>query len=164
MDSVKKRGMLSALVLLAAVTVFLLFSLTYLLVGMMQGHRISLSSFSTQNITIGKGSYRVFTAVNEGEYTEGLMNVSYQELQANGSVGMLFVFPGYGNRCFWMKNTEIPLTQAWITNNSISYEYNASPYSENVVCSGAEAVLEVARGSVNAPSTHAGESVSYSLT
>ena len=164
MERFRGKILLGALVLLVVLTAVLLFTLAYLWILEGQGLHPSLASFSMRNVTIGKGSYRVFVADNEREYTEGLMNVSYQELQANDSVGMLFVFPSYGNQCFWMKNTKIPLLQAWISSNVISYEYNASPYSENVVCAGADAVLEIAGGSGNAPRVYQGENVSYSLT
>lgn len=57
--------------------------------------------------------------------------------------GMLFVFSYQANECFWMKDTIMPLEQAWIgSNGAVLYVYNATPYSTTDICHQGMYVLE----------------------
>jgi uncharacterized membrane protein (UPF0127 family) len=50
--------------------------------------------------------------------------------------GMLFVFESLGKRCFWMKNTLIPLTAAFVANDgTIVNLADMKPQSEESHCS-----------------------------
>ncbi|HUB92610.1 MAG TPA: DUF192 domain-containing protein [Candidatus Saccharimonadales bacterium] len=96
------------------------------------------------------GTVNAYLAVNSEEAEEGLMYVpSMGSCNGAGSCyGMLFIFQNYSNRCFWMKNTAMPLRQFWITNGTISAEYNATPYSTNVICHYGDEVLETYTNSI----------------
>ncbi len=87
--------------------------------------------------------YKVFVAENYAEQVEGLMN--YTNLSADGIAGEIFVNVPSPS-CFWMKNTPEPLTQAWIEGNTVSFVYNATPYSTNSICSRGTTVLELMKG------------------
>lgn len=63
--------------------------------------------------------------------------------------GMLFVFPDSAPRCFWMKNTLIPLTAIFINDEQkIINAKDMQPLDESTHCSSAPAkyVLEVNQG------------------
>ena len=69
----------------------------------------------------------VKVARSEIERSIGLM---YEKEMANDE-GMLFIFEGYGERGFWMKDTLIPLDIIWIKDNEIVHIYeNAQPCAE----------------------------------
>lgn len=85
-----------------------------------------------------------YLALTPEDQELGLM---YQKSMGNceglgNCYGMLFVFPNYSDRCFWMKNTVMPLKQFWITGNSITFEVNGTPYSTSVYCHYGNSVLE----------------------
>jgi uncharacterized membrane protein (UPF0127 family) len=64
----------------------------------------------TIEVQIGKERLQVEVARNEAQREKGLMNRG--ELGANE--GMLFVLPKAEQATFWMKDTEIPLTIAYL--------------------------------------------------
>ncbi|MDA9259626.1 DUF192 domain-containing protein [Gammaproteobacteria bacterium] len=50
--------------------------------------------------------------------------------------GMLFLWPQSNTRCMWMKNTSLPLSVAYLSNDGVIQEiYNMVPFSEDSVCS-----------------------------
>ena len=50
--------------------------------------------------------------------------------------GMLFLWPQRNTRCMWMKNTSLPLSVAYLSNDGVIQEiYNMIPFSEDSVCS-----------------------------
>jgi len=59
---------------------------------------------------IGRGRLRLELAITSAERAEGLM---HRKVLAPDT-GMLFVFPGSARRVFWMKNTSIPLSIAFL--------------------------------------------------
>lgn len=63
-----------------------------------------------QRITAGMHVIQAETATTPGERMLGLMN--RDSLAPNG--GMLFVFEEAGRHCFWMRNTRIPLSIAFV--------------------------------------------------
>lgn len=88
----------------------------------------------------------VYLALTLPQQEAGLMNASSIG-SCNGEgdcVGMLFVFNGTQELCFWMKNTIMPLRQVWIAaNGTVVNIYNATPQSTASVCYDGEMVLEV---------------------
>ena len=67
----------------------------------------------TATILVGSQSVLVEVASTPSTRAEGLMN--RDELAKN--TGMLFIFPDNRTRSFWMKNTRIPLSIAYINSN-----------------------------------------------
>jgi len=63
-------------------------------------------------VELSAGMYRIKAEVasNSGDRATGLMHRSSMPAQH----GMLFVFPEAGVQCFWMKNTLIPLSIAFL--------------------------------------------------
>lgn len=50
--------------------------------------------------------------------------------------GMLFLWPQSNTKCMWMKNTSLPLSVAYLSNDGVIQEiYNMVPFSEDSVCS-----------------------------
>ncbi len=68
-----------------------------------------------QTTTLGAGMYnlKVEVAQTPREHEIGLM---YRTSMASNE-GMLFIFPQSGVQCFWMKNTLIPLSVAFVTDD-----------------------------------------------
>lgn len=63
--------------------------------------------------------------------------------------GMLFVFAQPGRQCFWMKNTSVPLTAAFLNaDGRVLNLADMEPLSEQAHCSNGDAlyVVEAARG------------------
>lgn len=72
---------------------------------------------------------RVELALTEEEKSKGLMN--RKSLDKNN--GMLFIFDYERNQNFWMKNTYLPLSIAYIDKNGIIREiYNMKPLDTSV--------------------------------
>ena len=68
-------------------------------------------------------------------------------LQAN--TGMLFIWEDYSTRCMWMKNTKVPLSIAFMSEEKEILEiYDMVPMSKTSICSENKAAfaLEVNRG------------------
>lgn len=61
-------------------------------------------------LSIGKHAFQVEVAATPAERARGLM--ARTRLPAHG--GMLFVFDTPGRHCFWMRNTPLPLSIAFI--------------------------------------------------
>lgn len=79
-------------------------------------HELSpLSSYTTQNITVGNTAMRVFLADTEEKRTRGLMHIT--DLPKDS--GMLFLFTDTALRTFWNKNTLIDLDIVWIAGGKI---------------------------------------------
>ena len=50
--------------------------------------------------------------------------------------GMLFLWPQSNTKCMWMKNTSLPLSVAYLSNDGVIQEiYNMVPFSVDSVCS-----------------------------
>jgi uncharacterized membrane protein (UPF0127 family) len=71
--------------------------------------------FAAPPIELSAGMHRIEAEVasNSGDRATGLMHRPSMPAQR----GMLFVFPEAGVQCFWMKNTLIPLSIAFIDDN-----------------------------------------------
>lgn len=82
------------------------------------------------NLSISGKTIRAETADEEHERAAGLMFRT--ELAANA--GMLFIMPQTGSVGFWMRNTELPLTIAYIAPNGAIMElHDLEPYNERPV-------------------------------
>lgn len=148
MNSKKKGKDSRSLIVLLLIVVFL--ALAFLAFnreptqseGALGSENVSKVTLGYQNGTVQ--SVNVYLAVTSIQQTTGLMNqTSMGTCNGKGNCyGMLFVFPNLSNQCFWMENTIMPLKQFWITNNVITYEYNAIPYSTQVICHIGNEVLE----------------------
>lgn len=100
---------------------------------------------SRKEITIKNKKLYVEIADNEEKRTTGLMWRKKLDLNA----GMLFVYPREQKLCFWMKNTSIPLSIAYIDKNLIITEiHDMYPFVEEPICSKTEVKygLEVNQG------------------
>jgi len=67
------------------------------------------------SITVGKDVYNIEVAVTQEEQTVGLMN--RKELEPY--TGMIFVYKEDRKLSFWMKNTLVPLSIAYISKDGI---------------------------------------------
>ncbi len=68
------------------------------------------ASMKTTRLTIGDATLKVELAIDAGDQARGLM---YRK-KLGTDRGMLFVYEGDELRSFWMKNTTIPLSIAFI--------------------------------------------------
>lgn len=94
---------------------------------------------------LGKATLQVQTASSERERAIGLM--SRTSLDANE--GMLFVFPERAVQCFWMRNTLLALTAAFIADDGrIVNLTDMQPLSDEPHCSAEPVryVLEAQQG------------------
>jgi uncharacterized membrane protein (UPF0127 family) len=68
-----------------------------------------------QRVTLSAGMYQIDTqlALTQEQHAIGLM--FRKEMPQHE--GMLFVFPGPSKQCFWMKNTILPLSAAFISDD-----------------------------------------------
>ncbi len=69
----------------------------------------------SETLMFGSHALPVEVAATMGERRRGLMGRG--ELPSDQ--GMLFIFPSAGKKCFWMKNTEMPLATAFIDSQGI---------------------------------------------
>lgn len=81
---------------------------------------------------------QAYLATSAREQTQGFMYVN-----SSGLGNMLFLFNNESSRCFWNKNTRLPLTIAWINESGyITMIGHLTPYNTTPVCSEGQTVLE----------------------
>jgi hypothetical protein len=100
---------------------------------------------ATLPLTIGKQIFQVEVAAAPRERERGLMG--RKQLPANG--GMLFVFEQAAPQCFWMHNTPLPLSIAFIDSQGrIVNLADMQPYSDTLHCAATNVryALEVEQG------------------
>lgn len=84
-------------------------------------------SLSRQTLKIGDQTLEVEVADNPESMARGLM---YRKSLPDNA-GMLFIFPRPQRASFWMKNTRIPLSIAYLDGNMTILEmYDMKPYDE----------------------------------
>ncbi len=118
----------------------------------------SPSGLPTAEIRLGGTSITVEVAATPESRRQGLMN---RENLARDR-GMFFVFPESDYRSFWMKNTSIPLSLAYIREDgAITGIHELEPFSLESVDSRAEVkyALEVNRGTFERLGVSAGDRV-----
>jgi len=79
--------------------------------------------------------------------------------------GMLFIYPDDAQRCFWMRNTPLPLTAAFIDKAGVIVKFaDMSPLSEQSHCSGQAVryVLEMQQGWFKKRGIDTGAQLSFS--
>ncbi|WP_159990863.1 DUF192 domain-containing protein [Pelistega ratti] len=99
---------------------------------------------------------------NSTSRAKGLM--FRQNLEKN--TGMLFVFPDSQRRCFWMKNTFIPLSIAYIDHHhQIIDILDLHPLDETAICSSKPAMfaLEVNQGWFDQHHIRVGDTINIPL-
>ena len=102
-------------------------------------------SLPRTQLTVGMHRIDAQIAATDAQRATGLMS---RTSMPEGE-GMLFVFERAGVQCFWMKNTLIPLTAAFIAGDgSITNLADMQPQSEDNHCSTAPVryVLEMNQG------------------
>jgi len=115
----------------------------------------------TYELSIGDSEFRVEVVDTPETRARGLME--REDLAADA--GMLFVFESSEPRSFWMKNTLIPLSIAYIDHNLIIREiYDMQPLSTVPVLSrnSARYALEVNRGAFDASGITVGDRIDFS--
>lgn len=96
-------------------------------------------------LVVGQLVIRAEIAREEADRERGLMH----RTQLAQDAGMLFVFPRAGRYCFWMKNTALPLSIAFLDNNGRMLNFaDMEPRTERKYCADglASYALEVNRG------------------
>lgn len=96
-------------------------------------------------LRIGQHTFQAELAATPRERERGLMGRA--RLAPDGA--MLFVFDAPGRHCFWMRNTPLPLSIAFIDDRGrISSLADMQPFSDAMHCPAAEVryALEVAQG------------------
>lgn len=94
---------------------------------------------------IGPHTLQVEVAATPSQRERGLME--RRQLPANG--GMLFVFEHADRHCFWMRNTQLPLSIAFIdAHGRIAKLADMQPQSDTLHCADTDVryALEVAQG------------------
>lgn len=111
-------------------------------------------------LRIGSASLRAEVADEDSERSAGLM---FRESLATDS-GMLFVMPSVGPATFWMKNTLVPLSIAFMDENGTIMEiHDMQPKDEKVVKSSFSRIayaLEMQQGWFGKKNIWPGERVS----
>ncbi len=98
-----------------------------------------------ETLTVQFFQVQAEVASTPAERAQGLMG--RKSLAPNH--GMLFVFESVGRQCFWMKNTPLPLTIAFLAEDgSIINTADMAPFSETPHCSAAPVrfALEMEQG------------------
>lgn len=122
------------------------------------GEPAQAGGLPTAEIRLGGAELVVEVAATEEARRQGLMN--REELDVNR--GMLFIFPDTDYRSFWMKDTSIPLSLAYIREDGIiTGIYELEPFSLESVDSAAPVkyALEVNRGTFRRLGVGAGDRV-----
>ncbi|MEY3628606.1 MAG: hypothetical protein RLY91_372 [Pseudomonadota bacterium] len=104
-----------------------------------------IAPLPVKQLTAGMHVIRAEVASNNETRSRGLMY--RKELAPNG--GMLFVFEQPAVQCFWMRNTLIPLSIAFMTDDgTITNIADMAPMTENSHCSSAPVrlALEMEQG------------------
>jgi len=100
-----------------------------------------------ETVTLNAGVYRIEAEVAFTEPTRETGLMFRRQMAANH--GMLFVFPGDGQECMWMKNTLLPLSVAFIDARGVIRNIEEmAPQTENAHCSAGlvRYALEMNRG------------------
>lgn len=111
-----------------------------------------------QDIRLGTAVFHCELALNPESRRTGLMFRSSLDAQT----GMLFVFPDEVPRNFWMKNTQIPLSIAYINRQGVVKTIvDMTPFSENSVPStySVAYALEVNQGAFSRLGIKVGDTV-----
>ena len=120
------------------------------------------TSMPRMDLTAGFYRINAEVAANQKNRMQGLMH--RRAMQTNE--GMLFVFEHPGVQCFWMKDTTLPLTAAFLADDgAIVNLVDMQPLDENSHCSSAPVrfVLEMHQGWFASKGLKAGSQLSGSI-
>ena len=93
---------------------------------------LSKSDYAELKARIGNGDFRIEVADTVEKLKKGLSG--RRKLDEN--CGMLFIFPEEGQLSFWMKDTEFPITIAFLSaNGTIQELYDMEAFSNKVITS-----------------------------
>ena len=115
---------------------------------------------SLYRITVGGAALRVEVATTAEEQRRGLSG----RREVPAGTGMLFLYPDEAQRTFWMKDTPVPLTVAFLDSRGrIAQMEDMVPLSEEPHTSRAPAryVLEVPRGWFGQAGVEVGDRVEF---
>jgi len=118
----------------------------------------STASAAELPLHIGQHTFLAEVAATPSQRERGLME--RKQLAPNG--GMLFVFEHAGRHCFWMRNTPLPLSIAFIdAAGRIANLADMQAYSDTLHCADTNVryALEVALGGFSQRSIAAGAQV-----
>ena len=104
------------------------------LLGSVQAQQNGQPQMNQPRVELTAGMHRldVQVAQTSVEHQVGLMHRKEMPQQE----GMLFVFPNANTQCFWMKNTLLPLTAAFVADDGIIVNLaDMKPLSEESHCS-----------------------------
>ncbi len=111
-------------------TLRLLLALAF--IGSAQAQTAAQPKLDTVTLTAGMHNIRAEVARTPLQHQTGLM---FRE-QMTPHEGMLFVFDGLDQRCFWIRNTLLPLSAAFIADDgSIVNIVDMQPQTEQSHCS-----------------------------
>jgi uncharacterized protein len=122
-------------------------------------------SENTETITLSIGSrdFQIEIADSPAERTKGLMN----RKKLDTFKGMLFIFDEDTNVSFWMKNTSIPLSIAYIAKDGTIKEiHDMVPFSERRIVStfAVRYALELNKGAFETLDVHPGDKIDFPLS
>lgn len=116
---------------------------------------------STEFVDVNIGDVKLAVEIVDTPETRGKGLMNRKELKSDH--GMLFVFEQENQVSFWMKNTSIPLSIAYITKHGEIVEiYDLEPFSLESVTSKRSSILyalEVNRGYFNENSITVGDTI-----
>ncbi len=133
-----------------------------LMLGLLVGALTGCSGEETVALPVGDHVFQVEIADTPESRQQGLM---FRE-DLGSDEGMLFVFPDSQVRSFWMKNTPLPLSIAYISAEGRILEIrHMEPYSEQPVRSRfpARYALEVNRGRFSEVGITPGDEIDLSV-
>lgn len=116
-----------------------------LIIGNSHAQEYAQTNLERINLNAGIHKIEVQVALTPQQHAIGLMHRSEMPAQE----GMLFVFQSPSKQCFWMKNTKLPLTAAFIADDgSIVNMEDMKPQTLDAHCSRKPVryVLEMNRG------------------
>jgi uncharacterized membrane protein (UPF0127 family) len=143
--------------LMAALLVFVTSTLAYMPEAICQA-AASGSALPVKALTAGMHRIQAEVAATDANRSRGLM--FRKELAPNH--GMLFVFEQAAVQCFWMRNTLLPLSIAFILDDgTITNIADMAPMTENSHCSTAPVryTLEMEQGWFAKRGIHAGKKI-----
>jgi uncharacterized membrane protein (UPF0127 family) len=89
-------------------------------------------------VTVENVKLELFIADTDSSRARGLMGVDY----LGENEGMIFFWPSTSKKCMWMKNTNLPLSVAFIDQDRTIVQINdLQPLSTESVCSRSERII-----------------------
>ena len=89
-------------------------------------------------VTVENVKLELFIADTDSSRARGLMGVDY----LGENEGMIFFWPSASKKCMWMKNTNLPLSVAFIDQDRTIVQIDhLQPFSTDSVCSRSERII-----------------------